>query len=359
MPFSHEFNGIYEIMKGAARDSGTSVYRADDVKRAGPMIDQIKEHIEAASFIIADLTGQNANVFYETAIAHMVKTPHQVILISQDDPADIAADLRAKRYIPYSNTAQGGQKLREELCAYIKEAFSENSGAVSETIDRREKRTQRIVADCEALLEGSTEALTSFEIYSTGALSSLAISPKEKDFKDMDPSYSRSLQQERDRIIELIEKGATFRAILAPRLTGPDVLPDEVFFRYRYRFEHLIELLSDPSRILPIDRVEIALIEPFYVNNTLILGKSLLYEGIKTHIGGGFDLTIRLTDRAQIAARRKAFDDLFEDAKTYTRRIYGDGKRGCDLRRASIRGIKQLYEQYLQMVKKRRPPPTR
>ena len=56
------------------------------------------------------------------------------------------------------------------------------------------------------------------------------------------------------------------------------------------------------------------------------------------------DLTIRLTDKAQIAARLRAFDSLFEDAQRYTLKLHGTGPDDRDVHGAVIRGIHQLLD---------------
>ena len=52
-----------------------------------------------SSVVVCDLTGKNANVFYEAGIAHSLGK--DVILITQSAD-DVPFDLRHLRYIPYS-----------------------------------------------------------------------------------------------------------------------------------------------------------------------------------------------------------------------------------------------------------------
>ena len=53
--------------------------RADKISEAGVITTQIIEQIVEADLVVADLTGHNANVFYELAIRHAIKKP--VILL--------------------------------------------------------------------------------------------------------------------------------------------------------------------------------------------------------------------------------------------------------------------------------------
>jgi hypothetical protein len=343
MPFAKPFDGVHAIIRSAAQQNGLTTLRADEIQRAGFVMDQIREHIQKAVVVIADLTGRNANVFYETAIAHLTKDPHQVVLIAQTDD-DVPFDLRPRRYLRYENTAGGGQDLERGLAAFIGEAISGDSGQLNESIVGREERTRRIVADCEALLRTGDQSISSLRIRFGGGLSPLSISPAEV-YTEPYNVYGGLLQQERERTAELIRRGARLKAILAPRVTMGALTDRMSGTRFKLRFEQLIGSLIVPA-MLPPDRVEIALTEPYYVGNSFILGTQVLYDGIKASMGGGFDLTFRLTDKSQIAARTRAFDSLFEDAAAYTLKMYGGGKSPSDLRAACIRGLEQLYDDF-------------
>lgn len=65
--------------------------RADEIGRPGHITNQIIEHLLADDLVIADLTGRNANVFYELAIRHAVRKPLvQLIQLDEYLPFDLA-----------------------------------------------------------------------------------------------------------------------------------------------------------------------------------------------------------------------------------------------------------------------------
>jgi hypothetical protein len=68
--------------------------------------------ISKAKVVICDLGGKNANVFYETGIAHAIGA--EVVLISQH-PTDVPFDLQHIRYIPCLNNAVGLARFGNEL----------------------------------------------------------------------------------------------------------------------------------------------------------------------------------------------------------------------------------------------------
>jgi hypothetical protein len=62
--------------------------------------------------VICDLTGKNANVFYEAGIAHALG--QDVILIAQHE-TDIPFDLRHIRYVKYLNNEEGLRVLADNV----------------------------------------------------------------------------------------------------------------------------------------------------------------------------------------------------------------------------------------------------
>tara|TARA_R110002124_G_scaffold47149_1_gene140661 strand:- start:11388 stop:11741 length:354 start_codon:yes stop_codon:yes gene_type:complete len=87
-------------------------FRADNIYDNKPIIEDIWKSINEASIIIAELTGRNPNVFYETEIAHTVGK--EVILITQNID-DVPFDLRHLRCIVYEYTPRGIELLETNL----------------------------------------------------------------------------------------------------------------------------------------------------------------------------------------------------------------------------------------------------
>jgi len=69
-----------------------------DIEQFGVIMDNVIAAIDHADLIIADLTGNNPNVFYELALAHALGIP--TILIKEDDRQDVSFDVRALNYTP-------------------------------------------------------------------------------------------------------------------------------------------------------------------------------------------------------------------------------------------------------------------
>jgi hypothetical protein len=117
MPFEESFDGIWKtVIKPTVEEIGDKCLRADDIFAIGSVMDDIICSIQHADYIIADLTKQNPNVYYELGFAHALDKP--AILLTSNI-ASLPFDLRQHRIIKYTDTAAGAAKLRESLNKYL------------------------------------------------------------------------------------------------------------------------------------------------------------------------------------------------------------------------------------------------
>jgi len=122
MPFADEFLDVYNhLIFDALEDSGYSVKRADDIKSQNNIIADIVDGIVNSDLIVADLTGENPNVYYELGIAHALNK--KVILITQEID-EIPFDLRSYRVIGYSTHFAKMNQAKKELTELALEAFN-------------------------------------------------------------------------------------------------------------------------------------------------------------------------------------------------------------------------------------------
>ena len=100
MPFSDKFQDVYEVgIKAACKDAGAYCERVDEQIFTDSILDRIFNQIAKADVIVADMTGRNPNVFYETGYAHALNK--RVILLTQKS-ADIPFDLKHYPHIVYA-----------------------------------------------------------------------------------------------------------------------------------------------------------------------------------------------------------------------------------------------------------------
>lgn len=101
MPFKPAFNNVYEFgIQQSCERIGLHCERADKQIFEGTILDRIYNQISKADIIVADMTGQNPNVFYEVGYAHALGK--RVILLT-GTREDIPFDLVHYPHIIYSD----------------------------------------------------------------------------------------------------------------------------------------------------------------------------------------------------------------------------------------------------------------
>jgi hypothetical protein len=201
-------------------------------------------------------------------------------------------------------------------------------------IEGRLERTKQLVEYMERLLK-NPKRIQGMTIRIQAGLSSLARVGYPESEEPQDREYGEWLEKERDRLIELLEKGATLKVILT-RPLGP--LANRL--NLANRLEQLIKFLNRQDDL--INRCEFV-ISTEGGANLWFFGEMVLFEGHKTKVGEGYDLTIVYTNPKELSIRLSVFDSHFESAREYTLKTFGspdDPKSNPEtLRRAVIRAL--------------------
>jgi hypothetical protein len=121
MPFADDFNDVHSAIKAALKvdELRFTCHRADEATGGGLVMTDVLRYLAMAEIVIADLTGKNANVFYELGIAHTVKEVSSVLLITQNIE-DVPFDVRTNRRIEYKLGPDGLRSLQDELIEVIR-----------------------------------------------------------------------------------------------------------------------------------------------------------------------------------------------------------------------------------------------
>lgn len=110
MPFDKSFDDIYKLgIKDTSLQIGIRAERVDEQIFHEGILERIYRQIESADIIIADMSGQNPNVFYEVGYAHVKE---KLCVLMTKDADDIPFDLKHHRHIVYGQSIQG---LRDSL----------------------------------------------------------------------------------------------------------------------------------------------------------------------------------------------------------------------------------------------------
>ena len=141
------------------------VERADEINRSGTIIAQIVERVFKADLVVADLSGPNANVFYEVAIRHATKKPTVHLAAASDDPP---FDVNQIRVIKFNlsdpdSIEEAQRRLREQVDGI--EAGQEVTTPVQfaqilQSLERGDSREKQLLEIFKGLSQG-VEALQS------------------------------------------------------------------------------------------------------------------------------------------------------------------------------------------------------
>jgi hypothetical protein len=111
MPFAREFDDIFHFgIQTPVRKVGFLCERIDQETFTGDVLERIKQKIEAASIVIGELTGNNANVYLEIGYAWGKGRP--TILLTKEEPK---FDARGQRILRYDTIRELNNILTKEL----------------------------------------------------------------------------------------------------------------------------------------------------------------------------------------------------------------------------------------------------
>jgi hypothetical protein len=81
---------LKHVIRPVVEERGFVAVRGDEIERAGLITSQVLDRIIQNDLVIADLTDQNANVFYELAVRHALRKPFvQLMAKDQQLPFDV------------------------------------------------------------------------------------------------------------------------------------------------------------------------------------------------------------------------------------------------------------------------------
>jgi len=188
---------LKEIIQPAAVQNGLKILRSDYDKRPGAITSQIIRHLLNAKMVVADLTDQNPNVFYELALRHAFRKPViQIIEKGQIVPFD-TVNLRTIEYT-LLNDATTSDKLSEAI-SHLEKARTELADYISASMSPgfEVESTVTMAARLEELTRSQTPESQSIQVMeavlqqigdvnkSIAAMSQLVCRPD--DFKDALP----------------------------------------------------------------------------------------------------------------------------------------------------------------------------
>ena len=118
MQFTEEFDVLYtDVIRPVCESHGYRVVRGDDFYTNGEIMEDVIKSIRSAALIIADVTPDNANVFYEVGFAHAINKP--TILLSDKKRSRLPFDISGFRTLFYDNTIGGKAVVEARLKQHL------------------------------------------------------------------------------------------------------------------------------------------------------------------------------------------------------------------------------------------------
>lgn len=122
MPFDASFTPVHRALSDAVSKEGWRCQRVDDIWQNDAIIQDIVGLIARSRAVICDLSNRNANVFYETGIAHTIG--RNVILLARHD-SDVPFDLRHLRHVKYMSNGQGIDDLIAQVMPRLRDLMTQ------------------------------------------------------------------------------------------------------------------------------------------------------------------------------------------------------------------------------------------
>ena len=129
MPFGGIADDYYaQIYSPAIAEAGLTPVRADDVFRAGSVLQDIVDLLSQSTVVLADISENNRNVHYELGLAHALGKP--TLLVSPQD-SSLFFDVGQERMITDSKeNAFWGAHLHEAIARSLRGTMEDPSSAI-------------------------------------------------------------------------------------------------------------------------------------------------------------------------------------------------------------------------------------
>lgn len=123
MQFTTPYNELYaDVIKRICDEFDLETVRADETYGPGLILADILSSIIESKFIIAEITPQNPNVYYELGYAHAL---NKATILIAEKPSNLPFDVSPFRILLYENSIRGKKSIEEGLRRHIEAILKE------------------------------------------------------------------------------------------------------------------------------------------------------------------------------------------------------------------------------------------
>ena len=113
MPFSKDFDKVQQAVVRSVSAGGWLIVRADEIARPRRITKAILQAILTSDLVVADITGNNPNVFYELGFARA--TGCDIVMLCQKSAGHLPFDVAQDRNGILQNGRRWAKGLEQEL----------------------------------------------------------------------------------------------------------------------------------------------------------------------------------------------------------------------------------------------------
>jgi nucleoside 2-deoxyribosyltransferase len=120
VPFDEHGEQVLHSLRGALEEIGVDVFRLDNIRPGASWANAVTDAIRSSDFIVADVTRQNPNVYYELGLAHALRKP-TILLMSSESGSRLPSDLSGFNYIVYEpdNLHELTERVKHTARAFV------------------------------------------------------------------------------------------------------------------------------------------------------------------------------------------------------------------------------------------------